>query len=244
MRYILSGIFLFFFHTWVGAQTKNLEHYQCAFFESYRSGDMTPWPGLIDEMERAKSTDLSWQTGILKAIYGLVGYQIGMGNKEMVKTYIQKADNYLDKLLSVHPNNAQLHSLAGAFMGYKISLAAYKAPFLGPKSLEHIEKAIRLDPAEPMGYVVKGYSLSYRPVIFGGDKLEAIKCYRKAITLYETQKQENCNWQKLLLQTFILKTLYETRQEKEAENQLKLMQKEYGNLSWIEQFKEASFMKK
>jgi tetratricopeptide (TPR) repeat protein len=191
---------IFLFTTLVaGAQKKDLSFYQCDFFESYRMGDMSPWPGLISEMEKAKSTDLNWQTEMTKAMYGLVGYNIGAGDKDQAKVYIDKASESVEKLLEAYPNNAQLHSLSGALYGYKIGMAFYKAPFLGPKSMFHIDKAIELDPAEPMGYIEKGNSLMYRPSAFGGDKNEALVYYNKALKLIESKKDQKCNWQKMLL---------------------------------------------
>jgi hypothetical protein len=238
--YALTILFLLSLYA-ANGQTKDIEHFRCAFFESYKSGNMAAWPALIEEMEQAKQTDLKWQLEILKSIYGLVGYQIGLGDKDLARKYIAKADGYLDKLLPKNEGNAQLHSLAGAFYGYKISFAAYKAPFLGPKSLDHINKALELDPKEPMGYMVKGYSLSYRPPVFGGNKNEALSCYRQASSLFEAQNDSKCNWQKMLLKAFILKTLYETHQEKEAEAFLAAMQKEYGALPWIRKFAGAQY---
>jgi hypothetical protein len=228
----------------VHAQKKDLLYYQCAFYESYRSGNMEPWPKLIEEMEQVKPADRAWQTEIIKAMYGLVGYQIGLHDKGIAKTYISKADIYLEKLLKKHPDNAQLHSLSGAFYGYKIALAIYKAPFLGPKSMEHIDQSIKLDPAEPMGYIEKGNSLHYRPAIFGGDKLEALKYYRKALALFEARHNMNCNWQQMLLRAFILKNLYETNQKAEAASFFSTMQRDYGPMSWIEAFVGAEFMGK
>lgn len=224
------------------AQKKDLAYYQCAFFESYRNGNMAPWPGLIAEMEKAQPTDLAWQTEMVKAMYGLVGYQIGAGKKDLAKTYVNKADKYLEKMLKDHPDNAQLHSLSGAFYGYKIALAFYKAPFLGPKSMYHIDKSIELNPAEPMGYIEKGNSLLYRPAAFGGDKMEALVTYRKALKLMEAQNNQKCNWQKMLLRAFILKSLYETKQTTEAKLFIADMQKDYGSMDWIQQFVGAELM--
>ncbi len=241
-KFISLIVLLFLPVFWANAQKKDLTYYQCAFYESYRAGSMVPWPRLIEEMEQEKTADLAWQTEIVKAMYGLVGYQIGLHDKEIAKTYVGKADNYLDKLLMKYPNNAQLHSLAGAFYGYKIALAFYKAPFLGPKSMEHIDKSIRLDPAEPMGFIEKGNSLQYRPAIFGGDKMEALKFYRKALALIEAKNNSKCDWQHMLLRAFILKNLYETNQTAEAEAFLAAMQKDYGSISWIKAFVGAEFM--
>jgi tetratricopeptide (TPR) repeat protein len=224
------------------AQKKDLAYYQCAFFESYRLGNMAPWPGLIAEMEKVKPADLAWQTEIIKAMYGLVGYQIGAGKKDLAKTYVEKADVYLDKLLEEYPNNAQLHSLCGAFYGYKISFAFYKAPFFGPKSLSHIDKSIQLDPLESMGYIEKGNSLMYRPTAFGGDKKEALTAYRKALKLMDDRNKDQCSWQKMLLRAFILKALYETGQTAEANKFMLQMQKDYGSMNWIQQFVGAEYM--
>lgn len=224
------------------AQKKDLSYYQCAFMDSYKAGDMTPWPGLIAEMEKAKSSDLLWQTEMIKAMYGLVGYQIGAKQKEQAKPYVEKGSKYLEALLEKHPSNAQLNSLAGAFYGYKIALAFYKAPFLGPKSLSHIEKSIKLNPREPMGYIEKGNGLMYRPAAFGGDKMEALAAYRKALQLMDASSHPGCNWQQMLLRSFILKALYETNQEKEAEAFLAAMKKDYGSLEWIKAFVGAEVM--
>lgn len=218
------------------AQKKDLAYYQCAFFESYRVGNMASWPSLIAEMENAKSADLIWQTEMVKAMYGLVGYQLGAKNKDLAKIYVNKADVYLDKLLKSHPRDARLHSLTGAFYGYKIAISFYKAPFFGPKSLSHIEKSIALDPAEPMGYIEKGNSLLYRPAAFGGDKMEALSFYRKALKLMEARHNSKCSWQHLLLRAFILKSLYETDQTAEAKAFRTAMQKDYGSMDWVEEF--------
>lgn len=224
------------------AQKIDLAYFQCAFYDSYKSGTMAPWPALIAEMEKSGSQDVAWQTEMVKAMYGYVGYQLGIKNKDMARVYINKADIYLEKLLDDHPRNAQLHSLAGALCGYKISLSFYKAPFLGPKSLSHIEKAIELDPAEPMGYIEKGNSLLYRPAAFGGDKKEALVFYRKALKLMESGNNQKCNWQHMLLRAFILKGLYETNQTEEAKAFRASMQKDYGQMDWIEQFVGANLL--
>ncbi|MDP2335156.1 MAG: hypothetical protein Q8N05_01665 [Bacteroidota bacterium] len=224
------------------AQKKDLAYYQCAFFESYKVGQMASWPGLIAEMEKAKPANLAWQTEMVKAMYGLVGYHIGAKNKDLARIYVNKADIYLDKLLEVHPDDARLHSLAGALYGYKIAMAFYKAPFLGPKSMYHVARAIELDPAEPMGYIEKGNSLMYRPAAFGGDKKEALASYLKALKLMEARNNLKCSWQHLLLRAFILKGLYETNQTAEAKAFQAKMQKDYGSIDWIRQFVGANMM--
>jgi hypothetical protein len=193
-------------------------------------------------MEKVKSDDLAWQIEMLKAIYGLVGYQIAKQDKDRARILIDKADKYFDELLDEHPRNARLHSLAGAFYGYKIALAFYKAPFYGPKSMSHIDKAIEFDKTEPMAYIEKGNSLYYRPAVFGGDKMEGLTYYKRALKLMDGKDEQRCNWQKLLLRAFILKSLYETNQPEAAAKFQAEMQKDYGTMEWIQQFVGAKFM--
>lgn len=224
------------------AQKKDLAYYQCTFFETYRLGKMASWPGLIAEMEKVKSNDLAWQTEMIKAMYGFVGYQLGAKKKDLARVYVNKGDVYIEKLLKAHPKNARLHSFSGAFYGYKIALAFYKAPVYGPKSMYHIEKSIELDPAEPSGYIEKANSLMYRPVAFGGDKKAALAYYQKALKLMENQTFQKCDWQQMLLRAFILKSLYETNQTSEANTFMKKMKDDYGSLEWIREFVGASLI--
>jgi len=240
-RFLLMVLMVFSFLT-VSAQKKDLAYYRCAFFESYRQGNMSPWPGLIAEMENARSTDLDWQIETVKAMYGFVGYQLSLNRKDQTRVFVDKADRILEKLLNDYPRNAQLHSLLGAFCGYKITLAFYKAPFLGPQTLSHIKKAIELDPTEPMGYIEKGNSLLYRPAALGGDKGEALSFYRKAQKLMESGEVQACSWQYMLLRAFILKCLYETNRNAEANVVLEAMRKDYGSLIWIHTFVDANLM--
>jgi len=240
----VSGLVILFVFTIImaTAQKKDQAYYQCAFFESYRLGNLESWTGWIAEMENVKSVDLEWQIEMLNAMYGLVGYQIGAGKKDLARVYVNKAADYLDVLLDEYPKNARLHSLAGALYGYKIALAFYKAPFLGPKSMYHIGKSIDLDPSEPMGYIEKGNSLLYRPAAFGVDKKETLINYRKALKLMDTRNSQKCDWQKMLLRAFILKGLYETNQTSEAKVFFAEMQKDYGPMVWIKQFVGANLM--
>jgi hypothetical protein len=218
------------------AQPKDLAYYQCAFSESYRQGDVSPWPKLIAEMEAVRSTDLAWQIELVKALYGLIGYELGAKNKNLARVYVMKVDDYLGKLLDKYPGNAQLHAIDGAVYGYKIALSPYKAPFLGPKSMWHVEKAIALDSNNPAGYIEKGNSLQYRPAVFGGDKEEALRNYQKALKLMETRGEVKCNWQHLLVQAFILKSLYELKRTQEAQAFLESLKKDYGSMDWIKKF--------
>ncbi len=113
----------------VSAQKKDLAYYQCAFYDSYKAGTMAPWPALIAEMENAGSENIEWQTEIVKAMYGLVGYQIGLGEKDVARKYIDKADYLLDVLLEKNPKSAKLHALSGLSMVLRYHLLHTKHHF-------------------------------------------------------------------------------------------------------------------
>jgi len=222
-------------------QLRELDDYRRAFFESYRKGDLSSWPGLIDDMGKSHPMELGWQTERVKALYGLTGYQIARRNKKQARIYVSMADECLSTLLKACPMDARLHSLAGAFCGYKISLSFYKAAYLGPRSLAHIEKAIKLDPAEPMGYIEKANSLMYRPAALGRDREQALALYRKALALMRARDKVSADWQYLLLRAFILKGLYETNQTAEAKALREEMRGEFESMGWVEAFVGVTF---
>jgi hypothetical protein len=78
--------------------------------------------------------------------------------------------------------------------------------------------------------------------LFGGDKLEGLSYYQKALKLMDAKSGQKCDWQKLLLRAFILKSLYETDQPEKAGIFKAEMEKDYGSMDWIKQFVGSTFM--
>ncbi|MHA7112379.1 tetratricopeptide repeat protein [Sunxiuqinia elliptica] len=232
LNWLLLGLMVCLF-TPVSGQ--KLETYQCRFFNSYLKGDMSNWMDWIQEIEHDHPNEQDWGILALQARYGLIGYYFGTGQKELIKDVLQDGDNRLDSYLEQAPNNARLLSLKAAFDSFKIGLAMYKAPFLGPKVVGSIRQAMEGDPNEPMAWLEEGNALYNRPALFGGDKKQAIAAYRKAQRLFE-QSAEVCNYLKVLVEVFILKGYYETNQHTLYLESRQRLERLYGELNWVDDF--------
>jgi hypothetical protein len=77
----------------------------------------------------------------------------------------------------------------------------YKAPIIGPKSIQYAKKAISLDSTNCWGHMQLGDIEFYTPKVLGGSKAMALKHYLKALRLMEKDKVykvQNWNYINLL----------------------------------------------
>lgn len=170
---------------------------------------MDEWTKIMKEMEidfdKSPSDRLLYE--IAHAYYGYIGYCIGINNSGKALEYIEKGERNLEFLLKKYPNWAEIHALRGAYYGFRLSLAPYKAIFLGPKSMDHINKAIQLNKYSASGYIEKANAAYHMPPVFGGSMEEALKNYSISLKLFE-QAGHTYTWQ--YLNTYVnLATVYE-----------------------------------
>lgn len=213
----------------------DLETYRCKFYHAYLEGDMSQWLSWAEEIESEHPDDREWILLALQARYGLIGYYFGTKQNDKIKPVLSEGDRLLDKLREVYPDDARLLSLQSAFQAFKIGLAKYKAPFLGPKVEASVQEALKLDPKEPMAWLEAGNSLYNRPTLFGGDKQQAIEAYKQSLALFELE-DARCNYLKVLVQVFIMKGYYETGQHKLYKSTRQQLEKQYGQLPWLDDF--------
>ncbi|WP_157624374.1 tetratricopeptide repeat protein [Sunxiuqinia dokdonensis] len=225
----------------LGASGADREAFRCQFHQAYLKGDMSQWLQWAEEIESAHPNDREWILLALQARYGLIGYYFGTEQDDQVKPVLNEANDHLDDLLKRYPGDARLLSLQGAFQAFKIGLAKYKAPFLGPKVEASVQQALKLDPNEPMAWLEAGNSLYNRPALFGGDKLQAIEAYKKSLALFE-QGDETCNYLKVLVQVFIMKGYFETGQRELYQRTRQQLENEYGKLPWLDDFLPATML--
>ena len=89
-------------------------------------------------------------------------------------------------------------AIYGALLGIKIGIKPLRAITLGPKSEKALKKALALDGENPIAWVEMGNMRYHAPGIFGGSNTEAIRCYKKAIILFDQQEElRTNNWQYL-----------------------------------------------
>ena len=113
---------------------------------------------------------------------------------DAVERNIARAERYIAIVLAKEPNNAEAIDYSGVFTSYAVSLNRLKAPTLGRRSRRLIDRALSIASNNPRILFDKGNSLFYPPAIFGGDKRQALKYYRRAIEVIEQQGATSRNW--------------------------------------------------
>lgn len=169
-------------------------------YKSFITSDMTKWKYIIDEMNRKPAASNSFLLELVNFQYGYIAYHIGIKNYSEARHYLELAEKNLAKLESNGYNPSAVNSYKSAFNGFKIGLNVLKAPFLGPKSIEYAEMAVKFNKNCHLGYIQKGNIQFYMPSAFGGSKQEALEYYKKAQKLMEqTPGQSTKNWNYLNL---------------------------------------------
>lgn len=105
-------------------------------------------------------------------------------------------------------------ALSAALMAYQIAISPYKAPFIGPKSVSVIEASLSLDPNSIQAILEKAHSAHYAPSMSGGNPVEAIIYYKKAIALMEKRNGGGVPQQWLYLHSYAQLALAQEKAER------------------------------
>ncbi|MFP4555825.1 MAG: tetratricopeptide repeat protein [Bacteroidales bacterium] len=169
-----------------------IKDYSEKLYQSYMTGDMDVWVAVINELEQSYRNDRNSNTlfNLIQTQYGYIGYLIGAEQKRAARDYLKKAEDNTDKLLQKKTDNADAIAIKAALLAYNIALAPYKAPFLGPKSMNLIDEALAIDNNSVQALLEKGNATHYAPSMFGGDPIQAIKYYSKALSQMEMASNE------------------------------------------------------
>ena len=111
------------------------------------------------------------------------------GDKEM---YCDKAQNLLDEVFKIKPDESELFVLQSLVYYARMSISPMiNGPLYLPKAVSALNDAEKLDPDNPRIYYLRGKSTINTPKFFGGGKDAAIPIFEKALTMYKTFKQKS-----------------------------------------------------
>jgi Flp pilus assembly protein TadD len=89
-----------------------------------------------------------------------------------------------ERAVALKPSEAEYHRILGTLCGQEAAaLGGFGALKYGRCALDEVNKAVELDPREPLNYVSRGIGNYYLPAAFGGGVELAIKDFQKAVTL-------------------------------------------------------------
>jgi tetratricopeptide (TPR) repeat protein len=180
-------------------------HFRQLIYKAYISGKMEGWKTAIDNMEKQKKNEPEYLLDLINYQYGYVAWCLGNDKNNEAKHYLSLLDKNLEKLKSLSGESAEYHSYTAAAYGFKIGLSTWRAPFFGPKSMNHAELALEKNPRSFQANMEMGNIWNHMPAVFGGSDEKALKYYYKALEIIEKEpagNQQN-NWMYLNLLTLV-----------------------------------------
>ena len=126
---------------------------------------------------------------------------------DMIDTYCDKADKFINKADSISPNNSEIYTLKAQIASARISVNPMsRGQKYGTDSAELREKAKDLDKTNPRPHYLEGTAYFYTPPMFGGGKDKAKVAFERALKMFETFKPVSSispNWGKRSTEYFI-----------------------------------------
>lgn len=223
-------VIIFFLSGFVSVYGQN--NHKKEIYQAYINGNMSDWQNTIEDMERKELSE-SETFELLSYYYGYIGYLIGNKNSKLANSYIKKGETLIDGILKKNPSNATANAYKGSFTSFKIALKKMKAVTLGPKSMEYINKAYKLDSKNVQALADKGNMLYYAPGMFGGDKKEAIRYFEKAIKTIESNNDITDNWFYLNLLTLLAQYYNEMDRKQDALSTYEKILRIEPNFKWV-----------
>lgn len=225
-RSIILVVLLIFGVSCVSAQNEQNDIYQ-----AYIKNDMAKWKKTIDAMnaEQVKSNERTLE--LLNYEYGYISWCMNNKRKNEAKPYLERAEQRIKLLMNKKHRISLLHAYQSAMYGFRIANNKLKAPLLGSKSLEEVEKSLEIDPNNAFGYTQLGNMKFFKPAMFGGSKKEAVNHYIKTAKLMQKEYKNNWNYLNLIL--LIAKCHEATDNIKLADAYYKKLLELEPNFSWL-----------
>jgi len=173
------------------------QDYQSRIYHAYLQKQMGTWKEVMEEMESVyrENPDMELLYDLIEAEYGYTAYCISVKRRREAREVLDRAMDHINLFMELEVDNPKIHSLHGAFFGFRFFLEPFRALKNRKHSLEANQKAIDLGPNEPQAWMGKANIDYYTPAILGGSKKRAVPLYEKAVWLYESSPERiQQNW--------------------------------------------------
>lgn len=203
-------------------------------YTAYISGNMLRWKQVVDSIEAKTNKTNKELFEIVNYEYGYIAWCISKKKSKEAQAYLVRAQKKLLVLEQRKQNISMIYAYKAAFVGFEIGMAPYKAPFIGPQSLDFAKKSISQDSTNAIAYFQLGNIAYYTPAVFGGSKTEAVEHYKKALKLMEKNKEYlQHNWNYLNLLATIIKAHIELGFNETARKYCIKTLKTEPNFEWV-----------
>ncbi|WP_103027720.1 tetratricopeptide repeat protein [Salinibacter altiplanensis] len=156
--------------------------------------------GSIDSLKQARAvaeraTDDSENRALAHYYIGLADFrminQIPEDDEDRREPVIEDAIGHLKRATEIDATMADAWALLSGCYGQMMGMTPMQGMSLGPKFSEAMNEAKERGPDNPRVWIVDGTSDFYTPSMFGGDKEQALKKFKKAARLAEQESTDD-----------------------------------------------------
>ncbi len=160
-------------------------------YQAYLSQNISMWH---QSYKLAEANDDAFTRGL--AGYAILNASLPLQNEDLFDEYLDDTSNPLEKIIDEEGSQAaEAKAIMSGILGLRIAYAPYKGMFLGGKSGNFADDAIKEAPDSYIAWKLYGNYKFYTPGAFGGDINEAAKALEKSIDLMEQDPElTQDNW--------------------------------------------------
>ncbi len=163
-------------------------HIESGYFQQNVAAlqDMAASLSAPDGASAAPGEDEQWRS----YYSGLLAYRLALlarNDAARALPFAQRCVERLNRALAIDAASAEALALQSACLALQSRLDPWRSPLAGPRSLERIDKALRLAPDDPRVLLLGALAARDRPKLFGGDRQQAFALMQRAVTAFERQ---------------------------------------------------------
>ncbi|MDO4190732.1 MAG: hypothetical protein Q4D14_03465 [Bacteroidales bacterium] len=164
-------------------------------FETYLTGNLTNWGKELSKIETEKNPTTQTLADAANYTYGYIAWLIDQNKKEEAEHQMARLETLVKQLEHRHyADSCLFYVYRSANAAYTVTLGTGKMAVNGLRAIKFCNRAVEMNANNAIALSLKGNVDFYRPAIFGGNKKEAMKWYKKSVDAFEKQKLTTNNW--------------------------------------------------
>lgn len=187
-------------------------------YEIYLSDNKILWGDELRKYSQAPNLTIEDKLDMCNYLYGYVATALEKEEKAAVEKWISLWESYLTDIESTDKHKSIALVYRSSIAAYKTMLYPGKSIKYGTMSLRLIDDALEADPNNPIAIGLRGNMKFYMPVLVGGNKREAARCFEQAIKLLSADCPKVYRWNLRGLELCLAEAYQKTSRLDEAIN--------------------------
>lgn len=164
-------------------------------YEAYLDQDKNSWKSNVALATKAYQAQPGTETKFQLALteYGLLNATMKDQDEVLFDAYVDGLEMRLEELAKDKTQGAEAAALLSSVYGFKMAYSPWKGMFLGGKTSDLLETALKNAPNSPIVQKMYAGNQYFTPEMWGGDRDKALAAFLKSNQLFE-QGKDTQNW--------------------------------------------------